>query len=168
MVWRWWKVVWEAAGRRNDDDSRLWRDYLFFSSSVQSPRSQFFSSLSVLSYFSSPSLVLLAVGNANEVQASVSLYFSSSQFSASSSIFWTMMVLSGVTGRNGGGDGGGYVDHSRLVLPLLSPVVEERFTIPCTSTGHGGRGMGLLPFVMVGRHGSPVFSINEGMGCVSS
>ncbi|KAG6736000.1 hypothetical protein POTOM_061312 [Populus tomentosa] len=40
-------------------------------------------------------------------------------------------------------------------------VVEERFAIPCTSIGHGGRGMGLLPFVMVGRHGSPVFSINE-------
>jgi len=29
----------------------------------------------------------------------------------------------------------------------------KRFTIPCTSTGHGGRGMGLLIFVMVGGMG---------------
>jgi len=54
-------VVGEAAGRRNDDDSRRWRGCPFFSSSVQSPQSLFFSSLSVLSCFSSPSLVLLAL-----------------------------------------------------------------------------------------------------------
>ena len=50
-------MVGAAAGRRNDDDSKWWRGCLFFSSSVQSPRSLFFSSLSVLPCFSSPSLV---------------------------------------------------------------------------------------------------------------
>ena len=54
-------MVGAASGRRNDDDSRRWRGCLFFSSSVQSPRSLLFSSLSVLSCFSSPTLVLLAL-----------------------------------------------------------------------------------------------------------
>jgi hypothetical protein len=39
-----------------------------------------------------------------------------------------MMVLSGVTGRNGGGDGGGYADHRRWFF-LSSPVFS--FSLLC-------------------------------------
>ena len=43
--------------------------------------------------------------------------------------FWTMMVLSRVTGRNGGGDGGSYADRSRWFF-LSSPLL-------CFSVGFG-------------------------------
>jgi len=38
-------------------------------------------------------------------------------------------------------------------LPCIYRQPGERFTIPCPSTGHGGRGMGLLIFIMVGGMG---------------
>ncbi|KAG6742499.1 hypothetical protein POTOM_053371 [Populus tomentosa] len=117
----------------------------------------FFPLCSVLFLFSLSGFA--GVGNAN----GASLYFSVFLFLSILCLFFYLLDDDGAVG-------GDWEERWRRWWRLCGPqpVVEERFTIPCTSTGHGGRGMGLLPFVMVGRHGSPVFSINEGMGCVSS
>ncbi|KAJ6866122.1 hypothetical protein NC652_037616 [Populus alba x Populus x berolinensis] len=161
---------------------------------VEEPAVSVFSSLFVMSYFSSPSLVLLAlamlmvagwvvVAEMRLAGGACCSLFSSPACRGASLCFSVFLFLSILCLffyllDDDGAVGGDWEERWRrwwrlcgpqpVVLPLLSSVVEERFTIPCTSTGHGGRGMGLLPFVMVGRHGSPVFSINEGMGCVSS
>jgi len=43
--------------------------------------------------------------------------------------FWTMMVLSGVTGRNSGGDGGGYADRSRWFFLSSVSLLVSAFSV---------------------------------------
>jgi hypothetical protein len=43
--------------------------------------------------------------------------------------FWTMMVVSGVTGRNSGGDGGGYADRSRWFFLSSVSLLVSTFSV---------------------------------------